>query len=232
MIPAARWDWSTGVELSRREFRSVLAGTVLTPELLAEGFQLKHLAELNYEWLRVPEKRLLSTVTVSSQLGRVWSAPSQAFAKLQAELTVGWFPQSRGDDYEVTGSLRAGKTSGRTPFDELFVLGVKGDTGLKLRAHVATRDDRKGSAPMGHDYVLTNLEIDKRVLRKRLVTVKLGPFLDSGYVTGSSADFAAKRWLWDTGAQAKVHAMGATLIFVYGRDLRMGRNAWYVTVGR
>ena len=33
----ARWSWTTGVELSHRDFRNVIPGVALTPELAGEG---------------------------------------------------------------------------------------------------------------------------------------------------------------------------------------------------
>src|SRR5207244_11226461 len=44
-----RWNWSTGGEFSHRDFRSVLPGVALTPELVLNGYQLKHTAQFNYE---------------------------------------------------------------------------------------------------------------------------------------------------------------------------------------
>src|SRR5882724_4529595 len=117
-----RWNWSTGVELSRRKFSDVNPGSVLTPQLLAQGFQLKHLGELNYVLARVPERRFNVTTGVSTELGRIWSHPSQAFAKLQGSLEAHWLPQAEGDDYELQAKFRAGKTLGHIPFDELFIL--------------------------------------------------------------------------------------------------------------
>jgi hypothetical protein len=227
-----RWSWSTGVELSHRDFRNVIPGPALTPQLLAQGFQLKHLGQLNYALARVPEKRFMVTTAASSQLGRTWSHPSHAFAKLQGSLEAHWFPQASGDDYEMRGKIRAGKTFGEIPFDELFVLGVERDNDLWLRAHVGTRDGRKGSAPMGRNYLLSNWEVDKNVYSNGLITLKLGPFLDSGKITDSSAGLGSEKWLWDLGVQAKVRVLGLGVAFSYGKDLRSGNNAFYVSMQR
>ncbi|MBC7924807.1 MAG: tetratricopeptide repeat protein, partial [Bryobacteraceae bacterium] len=179
-IVNGRWNWSTGVEFSNRQFSEVNPGTALTPQLLAEGFQLKHLGQLNYVLARVPERRFLASTGVSTELGRTWSHPSQAFAKLQGSLETRWLPQSSGDDYEMQAKIRVGKTLGQIPFDELFVLGVERDNDLWLRGHSGTRDGRKGNAPMGRNYFLSNWELDKNVFSNGLITLKLGPFLDSG----------------------------------------------------
>jgi tetratricopeptide (TPR) repeat protein len=231
-----RFDWSTGVELSHRDFRN--AGAVLTPQLLARGLQLKHLGELNYELVNAPERRLSVGASASTQIGRIWSQPSQAFAKFQSSLQARWLPQAEGDDYEMQAKIYAGRTFGEPPFDELFILGVERDNDLWLRSHVGTRDGRKGSAPLGRNYLLTNWELDKNIYSNALLSLKLGPFVDSGKITGSSTSMysggslGSKTWLWDVGVQAKVRMFGVGLAFSYGKDLRSGNNAFYISTFR
>src|SRR5215468_8246424 len=227
-----RWDWSTGFEFSHRNLRDVGAGDVLTPQLLSQGFQLKHLGQLNYILLDSPERRFTVAGSASTQLGRIWSQQSRVFAKLQASMEARWFPQSAGDDYEMRGKISAGQTLGESPFDELFILGVERDNDLWMRAHVGTRDGRKGSAPMGRDYLLSNWELDKKVYDNGLMRFKLGPFLDSGKITDSGAGLGSQTWLWDLGAQAKVQALGVGIVFSYGKDLRSGNNAFYLRFTR
>jgi tetratricopeptide (TPR) repeat protein len=230
-----RFDWSTGFELSHRDFRDVNAGVVLTPQLLARGLQLKHLGELNYELVSAPERRLSVGASASSQIGRIWSQPSQAFAKFQSSLRARWLPQAEGDDYEMQAKIYAGRTFGEPPFDELFILGVERDNDLWLRSHVGTRDGRKGSAPLGRNYLLTNWELDKNLYSNALLSFKLGPFVDSGKITGSSTtmgSLGSKTWLWDVGVQTKVRMLGVGLAFSYGKDLRSGNNAFYISTFR
>ena len=227
-----RLDWSTGVELSHRDFRDVIAGAALTPQLLERGFQLKHLGQLNYELVREPQRRFTITTGASTQLGRIWSQPSHVFAKLQGSLRARWFPQGSGDDYEMQAKVRAGRTFGEIPFDELFTLGVERDNDLWLRAHIGTRDGRKGSAPLGRDYFLSNWELDKNVYSNAFISFKLGPFLDSGKISDSSPGLGSQTWLWDLGAQVKVRALGLGVAFSYGKDLRSGNNAFYVSAFR
>jgi Tetratricopeptide repeat len=225
---SGRWNWSTGVEISHRDFRNVVSGASFTPQLLSQGHQLKHLAQLNYVLARVPEKRLTVTTSASTQFGRLWAEESRAIAKLQWSLQAHWLPQASGDDYEMQGRVRAGKQFGGAPFDELFVLGIERDNDLWLRGHVGTRNGRKGSAPMGENYFLANWEIDKNIYSNALIGFKLGPFLDSGKITGSSSGMGSEQWLWDLGAQAKVRLLGLGVSFAYGKDLRSGNNAFYL----
>ena len=148
-LESGRWQWSAGVEASHRDFRSVVPGVALTPSLLAKGYQLKQVTKLDAALWRLPERRLTLEGGLSSQAGRIWSQPSHAFEKLQSSARLHWFPQAQGDDYEVQHQIRAGKTFGDVPFDELFMLGLERDNDLWMRGHIGTRDGRKGSAPLG-----------------------------------------------------------------------------------
>lgn len=229
-----RWEWALGAEASHRDYRNVIPGGMLTPELLASGFQLKQIAQVRYAFIRSPEHRFQLSTNGSSQAGRLWSQSGQSFDKLQGSLEAHWFPQLRGDDYETWWRARGGKTFGQLPFDELFMLGVErdNDRDLWMRAHIGTRDGRKGSAPLGRDYFLASWEIDKNVYANGFLSVKLGPFLDSGQLTDETLPSASSKWLWDTGAEAKVRVLGVGVAFIYGKDLRTGNNAFYATVGR
>jgi tetratricopeptide (TPR) repeat protein len=229
---SGRWGWSAGVEFSHRDYRQVMPGSTLTSELLLTGPQLKQLAGIHYALLRVPEHRFALDTAASSQLARIWAQPAQAFAKLQGSLQAHWFPQAEGDDYEARSQIRAGATTGRPPFDELSMLGMERDNDLWMRAHIGTRDGRKGSAPLGRRYWLSNSEIDKNVYSNGLITAQLGPFLDTGKITDPSGHLGSRKWLWDTGAQAKLRVLGVGVTLVYGKDLRTGNNAFYFTAGR
>jgi tetratricopeptide (TPR) repeat protein len=229
-METGRWQWSAAVEASHRDFRSVIQGTALTPSLLAKGYQLKQLTQVDASLWRLPERRLTLDGGASSQTARIWSEPSHSFEKLQASLRFHWFPESQGDDYEIQHRIRAGKTFGDVPFDELFILGLERDNDLEMRGHIGTRGGRKGSAPLGRNYFLSNWEVDKNVYQNGIVTVKLGPFLDTGKITDASTGLGSQKWLWDVGAQAKVRVFGVGVAFSYGKDLRSGNNAFYVSM--
>jgi tetratricopeptide (TPR) repeat protein len=229
---SGRWSWSTGVEFSDRQYRNIFSGSALSPEVTLRGPQLKHLASVNYILLRAPEERLVVNAKVSSELARIWSDPGELFEKLQGSAEMRWLPQARGDDYAMQARVGAGKTFGKVPFDELYVLGLERDNDLWMRGHIGTRDGRKGSAPLGRQYFLTNWEMDKNLYNNGFLGVKLGPLLDVGRITDPSPGLGSRRWLWDTGAQAKFSVLGVGLTFVYGKDLRSGNNAFYFTTRR
>ena len=101
-----------------------------------------------------------------------------------------------------------------------------------MRGHIATRDGRKGSGPLGRSYFLSNWEADKNVYRNGLLNLKLGPFVDTAKVTDPMAGLGSHKWLWDAGAQVKVRALGFGVVITYGKDLRSGNNAWWVSMLR
>jgi hypothetical protein len=229
---SGQWTWSTGAEFSHRDYRNVLAGAAFAQPLLMSGYQLKHLAELNFQLWRVPERRFTSSAHISSEIGTIWSGGGRTFEKLQAGIAGRWLPQMSGDDYATMVELQAGRAFGPVPFDELFVLGLERENPLRLRAHVSTRDGRKGNAPMGRNYVLLNSEIDKNIYDWGLVGIKLSPFLDIGRSTDPMAGLGSKKLLWDTGLQLKVRFVGIGFVVVYGRDLRTGKDIAYFTAER
>ncbi len=229
---SGRWGWSAGGEFSHRDYRSVVPGSTLPSSLLLAGNQLKQVADVHYALLRLPEDRFTVSTSGSSQLGRVWSQPAHAFAKAQGSAAAHWFPKSDGDEYETQLQVRGGGIAGDVPFDELYMLGMERDNDLWMRAHIGTRDGRKGSAPLGQRFFLANSEVDKHVYSNGLITVKLGPFLDSGKIAGFSGTLGERKWLWDTGLQAKLRVLGVSVVFVYGKDLRTGNNAFYFTTAR
>ncbi len=201
-------------------------------DVLLKGIQLKHTAKLNRVLWRVPERRFESSARISSEAGRIWSAHAHAFEKMQSSLSARWLPRMTGDDYAIEQRFRAGKIFGSVPFDELYMLGLERDNDLWLRAHIGTRDGRKGSAPLGRNYFLSNWEIDKNVYNNGFFGVKLSPFLDTGKSTDALAGSGSTKWLWDTGLQAKIRVLGVGFVVVYGKDLRSGNNAFYVMAGR
>ena len=228
----SRLSWSASGKLSHRDYRDVAAGTALTPALLAPGYELSEELRLNDALWRVPEHRFTLDGQISSEAAHLWSSPGQSFARVQAGLNSQWMPRPRGDDYATQWRLRSGDTFGKAPFDELFMLGLERDNDLWLRGHIGTRNGRKGSAPLGYGYFLSNWETDKNLYRNGIVTFKLGPFLDTGKIGGATSALASNKWLWDTGAQAKVLVLGIGVSLIYGKDLRSGNNAFYTTIGK
>ncbi len=228
-LEGGTWSWSAITEFSHRDYRDVFQSSSLTPNLLSQGFQLKETLRIDADLWRIPERRMTFTGGAAADVGRLWSSPSQAFTQLRATGGWHWLPLPDSDDYETRETLHIGKTLGEIPFDEQFMLGIGGDNDLLMRGHIATRNGRKGTAPLGRNYFLSNWELDKNVFRISLVNVKVGPFLDTGAISSDSPALGSHKWLWDTGVQAKAFGFGREVIFSYGKDLRSGNNAFYVS---
>ena len=227
-----RLHWSAEAELSHRDFRSEVPGPALTSSLLSKGFQLKEEIEAQSAIWQDPDRRMRLDVDANSQTGRLWSESGETFEKLQATAQYHWLPQSTGEDYAVQERVSAGKTFGNLPFDELWELGLGGDNDLWMRGHITTRDGRKGSAPLGRDYFLSNLEMDKTIYRWQMIRLIGSPFVDTGTIRDDVAGLGSHKWLTDVGASLKVKAFGFGVALSYGKDLRSGNNAIYVTLLR
>lgn len=242
-----KFVWTLGAEISYRDFRCgdaavprpcTLGGADAQPngreaKLLAGGYQLQQRASATYDLLRVPERQYRLAVKGGSELARLWSDRASVFEKLQGEFIQSWVLTGNLDGPQLTNRLRAGKTFGDAPFGELFMLGVERDNPLMLRGHIGTNDSgRKGNAPLGRNYFLSNNDIDKRIWSNGLVAIRLGPFVDIGKITDSLPFLGSKKWLVDAGGQVTLRLLGLGVHISYGRDLRAGHAAFYTWVGR
>jgi tetratricopeptide (TPR) repeat protein len=221
-----RWGWSGLVSFADRGFaRAPVAGTLFT-----NGFSAKYRGQVDRVVLRAPEKRLTIHSLAFGEFGKLFAPRFGPYSRVGASLVAHWFPQARGDRYELSTSARTGRTFGPVPFDELFMLGLERDNDLPMGAHIGTRDGRKGSAPLGRNYFLWNSDFDRTIYDSVFLKVKLCPFLDSGKITDPSGFFGSNRWLWDAGARLSVSIFSTvTVVFSYGKDLRGSRNAFYAT---
>lgn len=226
-----RWSWSTGIEIADRSFRNLAGHTsVSEAPFFTNGKSLVYWGRFDRSLWRVPERRFTLDGAAEARIGREYGGPGGSFGGARGSLKARWFPEANGADYEMQTQVRAGNMQGNVPFDELFQLGIERDNDLWLRGHAGTDHGRKGAAPLGRRYFLANWEVDKNVYSNGLLTVKLGPFVDTGAVADSSHLFGSQKWLWDVGGQCKIRVLGnMTVILSYGRDLRGGRGTFYGT---
>ena len=226
-IRSARLGWTTGAELSHRTYSNVVDGPALTAELVAPGYELKHLASLHATFLDVPEHRFTLAGTASSEFARLWSTPPRLFEKLQGGATVHWLPRAEGDTYEFMQRVRGGAIAGTAPIDELWMIGVERDNDLWLRGHIGTRDGRKGSSPLADRYFLSNTDFYRSLWGNGLISVKAGPWLDVAKTSAPTNGLAERQWFVDTGVEIKLSVLGTGVVLTYGRNLRTGNNAFY-----
>jgi hypothetical protein len=220
-IVNSRWSWGADLAMGTRRFRN---------SSLPGGASIYSEGRARYKVVNAPERRFTVDSEAAMRLGRTFAESLGLYSQGQGTLEARWFPQARGEDYGTVARVRAGRTFGRAPFDNLFLLGLERDNDLLLRAHIGTEHGQKGSAPMARSYVLSNWEMDKIVYSAGLASFSAGPFVDSGRAYGIAGTTPGK-WLWDVGAQAKVRVPGGfTAVFSYGKDLRTGRGAFYARV--
>ena len=232
-IVNSRWNWAAGLDVSDRRFRNLPGGVRAADPIFTNGVAMEARAGAHYALLRMPQKRFAIGSGVEGTFGNFYAPGFGHFSRLQGSFGARWFPQARGDDYETREQFHAGKTFGGVPFDDLFMLGLERDNNLPLRAHIGTRDGRKGNAPLGRDYLLSNWEINKNLYANAWVKLRLAPFVDTGRIYGRSEGFGSRQWLWDTGASVKLSVLGGVaVVFTYGKDLRTGRNTFYFTTTR
>lgn len=232
-IASGRWRWDAGAEYSYRKFRNPLGIPAQAAPLFTNGSAIAVWSSVERSLVRFPEYRFTLDSSATGEIGTFFGGPLNRYGRIQGSLEAHWLPQSRGDDFETQFRVRAGRTFGNVPFDELFMLGFDRDNDLWMRGHPGLRDGEKGNAPLGRNYVLVNAETDKIVYRGTLFTVKAGPFLDSGDIYDPSGYFGSSRWLWDTGIQVKVRVLGSfEFVLGYGKDLRSGQNSFFTTVSR
>ena len=228
---SGRWAWSTGVSYSFREMRNPLGLPASAEGLFTGGSNVGLEGNVKRSLVRYAERRFTMDARANGQLGTFFSAPLGRYARLCGELDSHWLPQASGDDYETRVRLRTAKTFGNVPFDELYVLGFDRDTDLWMRGHPGLINGQKGEAPLGSGYVLANVDFDKIIYKTPFISLRAGPFLDTGKAYGASGYFGSQDWMWDTGAQLKIRVFGSfEFVLGYGHALRTGRNSFFTTV--
>jgi tetratricopeptide (TPR) repeat protein len=224
----SKLQWTTGLWMAARRFRNGDASP-----FFASGWSFEQRNGLDYRLWAWPERRVRVDASARLQTGRLFTGPPSTFATMLGDVKGVWMPQSKGEKIVVSARMRAGRTFGTLPFDELFMLGMERDNDLWLRGHVGTRDGRKGSAPLGSEYALVQTEADRALLQLPFFRLQMGPFFDTGWIADPSRQFGSRGWMQDAGAQAKITAIGRVkLTLVYGRDLRDGRGVFYVAVSK
>jgi hypothetical protein len=230
-IPSGRWSWSADLTYSYRRMRNPIGFPATTAAFFTSGSNLGLQGNIQRALMRHPERRLTLDGRAKGEAGTFFSDPLGRYFRMEGDLDTRWFPKARGDDYETQVRLRGGKIFGDVPFDELYVLGFDRDTDLWMRAHPGLLSGEKGNAPLGRGYVLANAEVEKIVYSAPFVTLRAGPFLDTGKTYDPSRFFGSQKWMWDTGAQLKIRVLGSfEFVLGYGKDLRTGKNSFFTTV--
>jgi tetratricopeptide (TPR) repeat protein len=232
-IESGPWQWNGGVEYSYRTFRNLTSIPDQASPFFTNGSGMALRSGVERSLVRFPERRFVLDANAAGELGAFFANPLGTYGRIDGSLTAHWFPEARGEDYEVKADLKGGRTLGNVPFDELFMIGFDRDNDLWLRGHPGLRNGEKGNAPLGRNFLLVNGEMDKIVYHAAFFTMKAGPFLDSGKISDPSGYFGSPKWPWDTGMQTKIRVLGSfEFVLGYGKNLRSGNNSFYTTVSR
>jgi hypothetical protein len=225
-------EWTPSFHLSRHTFQRDTFRSDVPASWLANSTIWELRNRLDFPRWRYPERHLSLDSSATLRTGHVFSRTSSRLLGAGFDAAAQWLPQQRDDLYSVRARLRAGVLSGRLPIDELYITAMERDNDLWLRGHVGTREGRKGAAPMGTRFVLTQTEIMRRMLRVPFLRLDAGPWIDVADIGGEPA-LGSRGWLYDTGAQAVVSTLGGFRFSVfYGRDLRSGSNVLYTVISR
>lgn len=230
---SGRWSWESGISYAYRRFRNVAGVAPAATPFFTSGGSLEYRGSVNYELLYLPEYRVSVESTATGGFGRNFARALGSFGSSTGSLAVRWYPQASGDDYETTLRMRAGGAFGHETVDQLFQLGVERENDLPLHGVPGTRGGRKGTAPLGRQYVLWNLESNKNIYSNGLIAIQLGPLLDAGRIADPSGFFGSGGWLWDPGVDLHLRVLGSVgVIISYARDIPTHSHTFYVTLTR
>ncbi len=104
------WSWSTGLEIANRSFRNLtVQASVSGKSFFTDGDSLVYWGRVDRSLLRVPEERFTVDASVEGRIGREFADHLGSFGTVRGSLGAHWFPQAKGDDYEMQARVRAGR---------------------------------------------------------------------------------------------------------------------------
>jgi tetratricopeptide (TPR) repeat protein len=232
-VESGRWSWDAGLSYAYRRFRNATGIASAAAPFFANSGSLEYRADVKYELLYLPEKRFTLDSAASGSFGKNFARGLGAIGSSEGSLTMHWYPKASGSDYETTLRMRAGGEFGQETLDQLYQLGIERENALTLHGVPGSRGGRKGTAPLGRQFVLWNLESNKNIYNNGLIAIQLGPLLDAGRIADSSGYFGSSGWLWDPGGALRVRVPGSVgAIVSYARDMPTHSHTFYITLTR
>jgi hypothetical protein len=183
-----------------------------------------HYMRIGLEWNQ------LVGLTVADTMQLKWGARLDTYtgfggkesrsSQVTSKLGVDWALEERSRS-ELSVALGAGLSSENLPLDHYFILGVGQEDPLPLRAHPTVDKGRKGNSPMGRQYFLVNLELQRRLLRWKLLEISGSVFSDTGIIAQRPFVDPAHQCFQDLGFGLRFGAMGQEWVeILFGFDLR------------
>jgi hypothetical protein len=232
-VESGRWSWEAGLFYAYRRFRNAEGIATAAAPFFTDGGSLEYRADMKYELLYLPERRLTVDAAAYGSFGKNFARGLGVIGSSEGSVTLRWYPEASGDDYETTLQMRAGGFYGPATLDQLYQLGIERENDLWLHGIAGTRGGRKGTAPLGRQFVLWNLELNKNLYRNDLLEIQLGPLLDAGRIGDPSGFFGSGGWLWDPGAALHVRVLGSVGVAIsYAQDIPTHSRAFYVNLTR
>ncbi|MDQ2776878.1 MAG: tetratricopeptide repeat protein [Acidobacteriota bacterium] len=225
-----RLQWTLGGVLKYRDYGNEPAGAF---------FQKGWSAELNnrFDYLlwTWPDHRIRLNTRALLNTGHLFAASPARLITARAGLVGEWRPSAKGNTYRLAEQTQVGRIFGNAPLDELFMLGMERDneTGLWLRGISGAYEGRKGSAPLGREYAISQTDFERKLFQIPFIRLEAGTFFDVGSVGDHSGQFGSHGVLYATGVQVQVKTVsGVHVKLVYGRDLVSGLGVFYTGVSR
>ena len=230
-IPHYRFDIGGGLEYRNR----AAAGNL--PELLTDG---RNTGKFNLETnLRLFDNRYQNRLHLEGFAARRSILGDTSFSGGVAEID-NRFTLSRDNRAFLDWTIKGGTSRGRLPVEDYFVLGLDSNPRNPLRGHAASDHGTYGRGPMGTDFVLLNMDVERRIatlpffdtFNIPFVTVKWEVFLDAAKTFDRNRIFKqGKLWI-DAGAGLKFETPNQTFNLVYGRSVRDGGAVFMAYVER
>ena len=219
-------QWTTGLRAVVRDYpqRNDFA-------FMRKGWSAEISNRFDYALWRQPEHRIETRGWAQLRTGRF---SDSRLIGLEAGVKGTWYPEASGDRYQVKAGFAASRLWGNAPLDELYSAGMERDNSPEywLRGHPGARYGRKGTAPLGQEIEVGQLDVSRRLFTLPFIRSYLGPWFDWGR-TAAGGRFESNGWLYDAGVEARVATLGGIQVrLIYGRDMRDGRGVFYTAISR
>lgn len=225
-VLGSRTLWQNRLSLSNRSF-PVVSSLPAGADRLDTGSSIRYGHRVQTDILRLPIQRIFVSAAGEASIER-YGGLGRTVGREELSLRTIWYPGASSRSGNLSLRVSGGAAQGRLPLTELFAAGVERDGAIPMRAHVGTRDGRKGSALYGDRYLAANLEAEKTLLHAGLWTLSVAPFLDAGWMRDPGGKYGARKTRFDAGIQLVAATAGGTELRVsYGWDLRQRRSAIY-----
>jgi tetratricopeptide (TPR) repeat protein len=131
--------------------------------------------------------------------------------------------------------VKAGTSRGLVPIEDYFALGLDIYPQNPLRAHTLFDHGHYGNGPLGTEFVLTNMDLERRLatipffntVNIPYITVKWQVFFDTGKTWDRNHILLPSQYLFDVGGGVRFETPTHAFNLIYGRALVGGGNVLF-----